>query len=1009
MKKIVFCSFAVLAMLATVSCNKEQSEIPAPAENGKVYATISVQGEDMTKVSLDFSKEKNVQWLDTDQIAVFDGVSNNTFSVKEGSNTGASAVFEGTIDAGATTLYAVYPASAAVALDGSDLSVAVPSAQVIPSEGCVDPAALVSVASAARGSAMSFSQVCGLLRISFTAEDIRKITISGSALAGSAKVGADGVVKSVDASENAIVLTHADGIFPAGTYYVAVLPGTTPAGKFSVSLYNGLQTGMKTASGAVSFERCKGKDTGSMDGLTMYTVISTMPELFTWNSTRVVNGESEPENVLLAADIDMENEAWVPKDFKGVFDGQGHKLYNLNVVRTGNACLFNSLTGTIKNLTVGTSDGKNYDGVSRIVQDNPEETSVDTWRYAGLITRLNASALLDNVVNYVPVSVASTSKSKTRVGGLVGVVAAAATIKDCVNNGPVTISSAEPLAAGAVGGIAGWSDGALSAQNVLNFADVTVENAKTTYVAGILGCDNKGVTLTNCCNKGNVSITYAGSIAMCVGGIMGDSAKGSTLDCCDNFGAISTVCDGELKVGGIIGRVLIGCTLTNCTNGEEGTITFNPATFGSKAFVGGIVGNAPSSFTGTLTISACSNYAPLTATHRNVGCLGGIAGFLNAPSGKIVIKDCVNNGSISRPVSDTAAGKEGNVCLGGIAANLVGGADSGSVISGCINNAKVSTTTNAGSTTVRMAGIAAWLQSYVNVEGCENKGAVSYEMGSVKVVGSTVHVAGIVGHLVKGSAVSDCTNSGSIFANRRQVNRVGGIVGTINSSPVYRCTNTGSVTVEVPAETLVQFWQGVGGIAGFAEGETDGCDRIIRDCINRGAVHSAINAEPNYKDRYGVGGIIGQPFSSYTITGNKNYGSVYAKNYNEDAPCSFAGGVVGFDDDEHKSAQGSVITANANYGEVTNGSASADYSAAGGIFGKMGLSTGLTGSSFGSVNGPGAGAVAGVNRTDIAATVCSAATVNGVAKAAAADEAAWLCPANTGTITPTFVNHSDAE
>lgn len=43
MKKIVFCSFAVLAMLATVSCNKEQSEIPAPAENGKVYATISVQ------------------------------------------------------------------------------------------------------------------------------------------------------------------------------------------------------------------------------------------------------------------------------------------------------------------------------------------------------------------------------------------------------------------------------------------------------------------------------------------------------------------------------------------------------------------------------------------------------------------------------------------------------------------------------------------------------------------------------------------------------------------------------------------------------------------------------------------------------------------------------------------------------------------------------------------------------------------------------------------------------
>jgi hypothetical protein len=63
---------------------------------------------------------------------------------------------------------------------------------------------------------------------------------------------------------------------------------------------------------------------------------------------------------------------------------------------------------------------------------------------------------------------------------------------------------------------------------------------------------------------------------------------------------------------------------------------------------------------------------------------------------------------------------------------------------------------------------------------------------------------------------------------------------------------------------------------------------------------------------------------------------------------------------------------------------------------------------FGKVSGN-AGAVAGKNAKAITATICDAVTVNGVAKAAAADEAAWLCPSNTGTITPTYVAHSDSE
>lgn len=925
-------------MAVLASCNKETQEtpVPVPSEGDKVYTSFTAGGEDLTKVILNFAEDKNIKWADTDEIAVFDGVGKNTFTIKEGTNEGATAVFEGAVDSGATTLYAVYPASAAGSLNGSSMSVTVPAAQVIGTGACADPAALVAVASAEKGSAMAFKQVCGLLMLSFTAEDIRTITISGQALAGTATVSADGTLGEVSEAANEITLTHADGLFPAGTYYVAVLPGTTPAGQFSISLSNGVKAGFKEGTKAVSFKRLKRLDAGSLDGLTMYTTISTMAELFEWNSTRVVAEESEPDNVMLVADIDMEEEPWVPKDFKGVFDGRGHKLYNLNVERTANACLFNSLTGTVKNLIVGSSDGKTYDGVSKIVQNNPEDTG-SSWRYAGLITRLNAGAVLDNVVSFVPVTVAEGSLSKTRIGGLVGVVAGASSISNCENHGAVSNLAAAPKAAGPVGGVIGWADAAITAENVVNYGEITVVNALSTNVGGILARVNgDGSSLSNCSNKASISITGTGETGMYVGGIL-------------------------------------GCAI-------------------------------PSS--GTLKISKCRNDASLAMTHRNVGAIGGVAGYLDMSNGILIIDECENHGDISRTVAETAKGKLTDVCVSGIAAN-VKGTEGNCSISNCNNYGDVFTNTNAGGTTIRIGGVAAWLQSYTEVKDCKNEGNVRYEMGNATLTGSTIHIAGIVGHLVKGSSVSGCTNSGGVFSDRFQVNRAGGIVGTINSSSAYSCINTGSVDVTTRADAVITLWQAVGGIVGFGEGTTD--TRIIKDCVNRGAVSASINAVPQYEGRFGVGGIIGQPFSDYTISGNKNYGSVSAENTNEDTPWSYAGGVMGFDDDAHTSKKASILTDNVNYGEVTNASSSAQYSAAGGLFGRIALATGVTGSSFGTVKGPGAGAVAGVNKTDLTVNVCDAVTVNGVAKAAASDVNAWLCPDNTGTITPKYVAHSAEE
>lgn len=990
-------------MAVLASCNKETQEtpVPVPSEGDKVYTSFTAGGEDLTKVILNFADDKNIKWADTDEIAVFDGVGKNTFTIKEGTNEGATAVFEGAVDSGATTLYAVYPASAAGSLNGSSMSVTVPAAQVIGTGACADPAALVAVASAEKGSAMAFKQVCGLLMLSFTAEDIRTITISGQALAGTATVSADGTLGEVSEAANEITLTHADGLFPAGTYYVAVLPGTTPAGQFSISLSNGVKAGFKEGTKAVSFKRLKRLDAGSLDGLTMYTTISTMAELFDWNSTRVVAEESEPDNVMLVADIDMEEEPWVPKDFKGVFDGRGHKLYNLNVERTANACLFNTLTGTVKDLVVGSADGVNYDGVSHITQDDAEDTSGD-WRYVALITRLSANAVLENVVNFAPVTVAETSVSKTRIGGLVAVAAGAASVKDCVNHGAVSNLATAPAAAGAVGGAIGWADDVLTMDSVTNDGAITVANAMTSYVGGILSCDNGGgSSLSKCYNKGSISITGTGVIGMCIGGIL-SSGIDSSLSNCENSGAISTVCDGELKVGGILGRASVGCTLKDCSNYSGGTITFNPATTSKQAFVGGIVGNAPGTNSGTLSIKSCKNYASLSSTHRNVATLGGIAGFLNMGSGVVVFEDCENSGNITRSSNDK--GVNTNVSIGGIVANLAGGSTA-SRIENCTNSGNVSTSTNAASTTVRMGGVAGWLQSYTDVKDCTNEGNVRYEMADAKTVGSTVYVAGIVGHLVKGSSVSGCSNSGSIFANRKQVNRVGGIVGTVNSSAIYNSTNTGDVEVSVPLGTALAEWQAVGGIVGFAEGTTTGCTRAIEGCVNRGKVSALANTVPKY-NRFAVGGIIGMPYDGSNIINNRNYGSVTGKNTNDTTPYSYVGGIIG---QESAANTVSTISGNVNYGSVSNETAVASYCVAGGLFGEFGKAEEASGSNFGSVTASNAGAVAGINKSSITVTLCDAVTVNGVAKAAASDVNTWLCPDNTGTITPKYVAHSAEE
>lgn len=76
--------------------------------------------------------------------------------------------------------------------------------------------------------------------------------------------------------------------------------------------------------------------------------ISTPEQLMEFAA--LVNGENNGANAVLTADIDMSGQSWTGiasnQDYTGVFDGQGHTIFNL----TGTEGLFAKNSGTVKNV-----------------------------------------------------------------------------------------------------------------------------------------------------------------------------------------------------------------------------------------------------------------------------------------------------------------------------------------------------------------------------------------------------------------------------------------------------------------------------------------------------------------------------------------------------------------------------------------------------------------------------------------------------------------------------------
>lgn len=302
----------------------------------------------------------------------------------------------------------------------------------------------------------------------------------------------------------------------------------------------------------------------------------------------------ENEEVVLLNDIDMSGTVWTPignitgstiangtptlgdgNPFKGVFNGQGHRLTNL-AMSTDDAQLlglFGACQGAvIKNLVIDSSC------TMQVANE-----SLKCGSMYGFIAGIAVKTTVENCKVYGTVKESLINKGGTKymacIAGFAG-FAQSATFKDCEFAGTmerVRSNVYDNSLGSGVAGIVGYCVGETSSPTVLeNCVNSGYIHALTNRVGGILGGTNGNYRLTGCTNAGVVHAGAAEASAagwtsgLRVGGVMAFSSNTKTtnvaaIENCTNSGTV--LCEGDAKTvtGALLGNPRC-FTLTNGVN-----------------------------------------------------------------------------------------------------------------------------------------------------------------------------------------------------------------------------------------------------------------------------------------------------------------------------------------------------------------------------------------------------------------------------------------------------------
>lgn len=472
--------------------------------------------------------------------------------------------------------------------------------------------------------------------------------------------------------------------------------------------------------------------------------------------------------------------SWTPigyyHSFKGVFDGNGHKISGLYIDQA--VCkdennhvmdklgLFGTVGGEIKNLTVERA----------FVY--PKDAEVDSASLsAGILAGRSSGVIRNCAVEGVVIC------EGYEHGGIAG---SASEVIDCSFTGKMIEKAGQTVSF--IGGIAGSGSDirgcSVSAQIICEEdEDVLIPHATIGGIVGICQSFGSEDVIENCSFDGQiVSASYAG-------GIVGHAGAGSfkyeggktIIRSCTNSGSITAAVDA----GGVVGLVLDPNDLSEvrvdgCINrGEVRSLDTETCA------VGGIVGHIDTRHAGPVTVANCVNEAELRASMP-----GGIVGQIMQNSGNVLIEMCTNRGTIYGEGSYTA----------GILCHIQQwGGNWNIAIDQCINEGDINACRNAG-------GIVCFAFSTYD-ENCAMSISNCINRGDLRSEGTNNYMGGILG--VDAMAyvpvsITGCANEGDLEYTSEVVvdaetlsgalvtlsRTSGGIVGYVGTAP-YITLNSG--------------------------------------------------------------------------------------------------------------------------------------------------------------------------------------------------------------------------
>ncbi len=273
------------------------------------------------------------------------------------------------------------------------------------------------------------------------------------------------------------------------------------------------------------------------------------------------------ENYILENDLDFRNATnFIIQDYRGILNGNGHTIKNINISGSNAGGLITNLYGKIKNLYV-----------ENLINDNNTDR-----KEQGFVRVLSSGAVIENVHIKNSNSIRTTNINGTPATGYIGILVGQSTggrITDSsVTNSKITTNG--QLDTIYAGGLVGNGSYVEINNSYTNNVDIIITDAIETAIGGIIGNENNLGNISNCYAHGSIKSDNSN-----LGGIAGKT-KGNVKN---NFSFVNISSSSD-NIGGIVGNNSTG----NNYYVEKNLAIGNIYSSSSSENIGNISGNLKS-------------------------------------------------------------------------------------------------------------------------------------------------------------------------------------------------------------------------------------------------------------------------------------------------------------------------------------------------------------------------------------------------------------------------------